>query len=218
METLERMDAFFENRLAGYDEHMRTAIEGAAEFYAFTAKQLPVEPGCEILDLGCGTGLELEAYFPRNPRARITGIDLSSAMLRALEQKFPGKQLELIHGSYFDVPFGERRYSAALSVESLHHFTEGQKLFLYRKLHGSLKEDGFFILTDYFAQSREEEAAFFSALERQKREQQITDGAFYHFDTPLTPEHEMAVLQQAGFSDVRILGSWGPTHTIKAAY
>lgn len=65
---LERMDRFFENRLAGYDEHMRTNIEGAAEFYRYTAKQLPVEAESKVLDLGCGTGLELEEYFPLNPK------------------------------------------------------------------------------------------------------------------------------------------------------
>lgn len=41
---LERMDIFFENRLTGYDEHMLTNIEGADEFYKFTAKQLPMKP------------------------------------------------------------------------------------------------------------------------------------------------------------------------------
>ena len=30
---LEKMDSFFENRVAGYDEHMLTEIEGADEFY-----------------------------------------------------------------------------------------------------------------------------------------------------------------------------------------
>lgn len=35
---LEKMDKFFENRLSGYDEHMLTTIEGANEFYKFTAK------------------------------------------------------------------------------------------------------------------------------------------------------------------------------------
>lgn len=56
---LEEMASFFENRLAGYDEHMMTEIEGAAAFYAFTASLLP-DGACDVLDLGCGTGLELE--------------------------------------------------------------------------------------------------------------------------------------------------------------
>ena len=57
---LERMDEFFDRRLEGYDKHMLTEIESAQEFYLFTAACLPDTPGCALLDLGCGTGLELE--------------------------------------------------------------------------------------------------------------------------------------------------------------
>lgn len=90
---LEKMDKFFENRLSGYDEHMLSAIVGAKEFYKFTAEKLPIEPHAEILDLGCGTGLELEEYFLLNPTVHITGIDLSHAMLEKLNEKFPVKNL-----------------------------------------------------------------------------------------------------------------------------
>ena len=151
---LEKMDQFFEKRLEGYEEHMLSGIEGAGEFYPFTAGLLPASGRCEVLDLGCGTGLELKEYFLRSPKARVTGIDLSEAMLGALAEQFPDRcadgRLRLICGSYFDVPFGTERYDAAVSVESLHHFTPEQKLPLYRKLRQSLKESGFFILTDYF--------------------------------------------------------------------
>ena len=57
---LEKMSDFFEVRLDGYDEHMKSNIESATEFYPFTAKMLPAIAICHILDLGCGTGLELE--------------------------------------------------------------------------------------------------------------------------------------------------------------
>ncbi len=147
---LEEMAAFFENRIEGYDEHMMTAIEGAAEFYKFTAAQLPLEKSKEILDLGCGTGLELVEYFSLNPFANVWGIDLSEKMLSALENKFPNKKLNLICGSYFDVSFENDRFDAAVSVESLHHFTAEQKRSLYRKLRDSLKANGYFILTDFF--------------------------------------------------------------------
>ena len=75
-QAIKDLKDFFENRLDGYDEHMMTNIEAADEFYPFTAKQLPTTENCHILDLGCGTGLELEKYYLLNPSARITGIDL----------------------------------------------------------------------------------------------------------------------------------------------
>ena len=62
---------------------------------------LPADNGTCVLDLGCGTGLELEEYFRLNPDASVTGIDLSDAMLNALSSKFPNRKLSLIQGSYF---------------------------------------------------------------------------------------------------------------------
>lgn len=85
---LEKMSDFFENRLDGYDEHMKMNIWSADKFYPFTAKCLPIQENCRVLDLGCGTGLELEEYFLLNPSAKITGIDLSQGMLSALRKKF----------------------------------------------------------------------------------------------------------------------------------
>lgn len=214
---LEKMDKFFEARLDGYEEHMLTNIESAAEFYPFTADCLPDTPEARILDLGCGTGLELNWYFRRNPTAKVTGIDLSQGMLAALREKFPDRDLTLICGNYFDVPFGESAFDAAVSVESLHHFSQDEKIPLYAKLCGALKSGGYFILADYFSASDEEEQASFAELAGLKAEQGITDNAFYHFDTPLTVQHETDALRAAGFSSVEVLNSWGATYTIKAS-
>ena len=213
---LEKMSDFFEARLAGYDEHMLTNIKSADEFYPFTAKLLPAFEGCHILDLGCGTGLELQEYFAQNPSAQVTGIDLSEGMLSELKRKFASKDITLILGSYFDVPLGERVFDAAVSVESLHHFTKQEKLRLYRKLHAALKEDGYFVLTDYFALSDDEEQMHRQNLLTLKKEQGITDDALYHYDTPLTVKHETQALTEAGFASVEVLSNWGATYTIKA--
>ena len=213
---LEKMDAFFEARLAGYDDHMLTEIEGAREFYPFTADCLPKVPGASVLDLGCGTGLELQFYFALNPAARVTGIDLSKGMLDALGKKFPGKDLTLVQASYFDCPLEEAAFHAAVSVESLHHFTQEQKTGLYRKLHAALKDGGYFVLTDYFAPDDAYEAFYFGELRRLKAEAGIADDAFYHYDTPLTVAHETQALLAAGFSRVEDVKAWGATHTLIA--
>ena len=217
MIRLEKMDDFFAARIDGYDEHMRRDIDGASGFYAYTASLLPKAAGSRVLDLGCGTGLELEEYFSLNPDAKVTGIDLSEAMLNALKAKFPEKELELIHASYFDAPFGENCYDAAVSVESLHHFPAEMKATLYEKLHAALKADGIFVLTDYFAESEELEKEYFQNLETLKREQGLPDGEMYHYDTPLLAEHEADILRRAGFRDVRLMRKWGEsTYTVLA--
>jgi tRNA (cmo5U34)-methyltransferase len=213
---LEKMAEFFDARLEGYEEHQLTCIDSAQEFYPYTAACLPQAPGTEILDLGCGTGLELEAYFAAVPAAKVTGVDLAPGMLTVLQQKFPEKDLTLIQGSYFNVPFGEDRFDAAVSVESLHHFTREEKIPLYAKLLKALKPEGFFILTDYFSLSDEEETVHRQELIRLKKEQGLPENEFYHYDTPLTVEHEKEALLAAGFSSVKVLKNWGATYTLKA--
>ena len=213
---LEKMDDFFTARVDGYDEHMKSNIEGASKFYNFTAALLPMEKDKSILDLGCGTGLELEELFQMNPYAKVTGIDLTEAMLETLKAKFPDKDITAVCGSYFDVPFGEEVFDAAVSVESLHHFTKEQKLPLYKKLNKALKPGGYFILTDYFAESEEEEVFYGQELLRIRKEQELPDGVFYHYDTPLTVEHEKEALLEAGFTRVEVLNNWESTSTLRA--
>ena len=212
---LEKMSDFFEARLDGYDEHMMTNIESATEFYPFTAKMLPAFENCHILDLGCGTGLELEEYYLLCPSAKVTGIDLSQGMLSALKRKFTDKDISLIVGSYFDIPLGEDVFDAAVSVESLHHFTKEEKIPLYAKLHTALKRNGYFILTDYFSLSDSEENLHRQNLIALKAERGIYDNEFYHYDTPLTVKHETEALLEAGFSNVEVLNHWGATYTLK---
>jgi len=124
-----------------------TCIESAEEFYSYTASCLPQKAQSCILDLGCGTRLELERYFLLNPSAKVTGIDLAPGMLNTLKSKFADKEITLILGSYFEVDLGINKFDAAVSVESLHHFTKSEKIPLYTNLQRALKDDG------YFAQS-----------------------------------------------------------------
>ena len=46
---LEKMGEFFDARIEGYEEHQLTTIDDAAEFYPFTAGQLPQTPGARAV-------------------------------------------------------------------------------------------------------------------------------------------------------------------------
>lgn len=210
---LEEMAAFFEKRLDGYEEHMRKNIAFAQDFYPETARVLPLKAGMHLLDLGCGTGLELDEIYRICPSVHTTGIDLCLPMLEALKQKPYAHQLHLIHGSYFDVPFPENYFDAAVSVESLHHFTPERKLPLYEKIYTSLNKDGIYVETDYVATDTAEERFYFSEYARLSQNAQPGD---FHYDTPLTPEHTMTLLKQAGFESVSLYKQYENTAVIVA--
>ena len=81
-EPPERMDAFFTARIDDYEEHMQIWAEAYRRF----AQLLPPEPG-KVLDLGVGTGLELDEIWAINPAISVTGVDMSQAMLDLLYRK-----------------------------------------------------------------------------------------------------------------------------------
>lgn len=209
MKPIEEMSAFFTKRVEGYDEHMIANIEGMAEAYAQVAALLP-EGTHTLLDLGCGTGLELEGIFARFSQASVTGIDLTQAMLDALAQKYAGRNLHLICGSYFDVDFGTARYSAAVSVESLHHFTHDEKRGLYQRVCRALASGGRYIEADYIAATQAEEDMHFARRDALLAEMGRPDG-FFHYDTPCTADNQLRLLREAGFARVQLAWQCGCT-------
>ena len=55
--------------------------------------------------------------------------------------------------------------------------------------------------------SEEEEHFHRTELHHMKRDQNIVDETFYHYDTPLTVEYEKEAFTNAGFSSVSVLNS-----------
>jgi tRNA (cmo5U34)-methyltransferase len=202
---LEPMADFFTARLDGYEEHMsKIGDRGYDKF----AQLLPVSTK-KLLDLGCGTGLELDWIFQRLPDISVTGIDLAQAMLDKLKQKHPDKDLTLICGNYFDVKLANNAYDTVISYQSLHHFSHATKVGLYRKIRKSLKPGGVYIEGDYMVDEQSQEDEFFAENARVRREQNIPEGEFYHFDTPCTVDNQIRMLKQAGFAPVEFVGRFG---------
>ena len=71
-------------------------------------------------------------------------------------------------------------------------------------------------MTDYFAELLEQEEFFRQELMRLRKEQNLPDNVFFHYDTPLTVEHETEALLEAGFSAVEVKEHWGSTYTLIA--
>ena len=198
---LERMTDFFENRIDEYEEHM-LSISHIRNGYKKLAKLIPSDSE-KLLDLGCGTGLELVEIFKQNPEIKVTGIDLTQGMLNKLIKKFPDKIIEIINASYFDYDFGINKYDVIISYQTLHHFEYKEKTKLYEKLFKALTSEGQYIECDYMVFKQEEEDFYFSENRKLRKENGIKEDEFYHYDIPYTVENQIKMLKKSGFQSVK---------------
>jgi len=206
---VEKMAEFFDRRAASYEEHMRRSVAEFDEFYRSVAEAIArTKEPIAILDLGCGTGLELGFIFDRAPNCRITAVDLSSEMLAKLSEKHAEKagQITLVQASFLEFPIGQGRWDYIVSVMAMHHLTPEEKLPLYRAIHKGLKPGGFYIEGDYVVTKGEEEELFKRYAEFRRMHPEVANGA-YHIDIPFSPETQLRLLLDAGFAEVEVAWS-----------
>ena len=182
----EEMSAFFTRRLAHYED---VHLGNWGELYAHIA---------DFFDGG------LEAVYRRFPEAAVTGIDLSGDMLAKAREKFAGRGFRGIEADYFVHPFPAGAFDAALSFETLHHFPFEKKGQIYEKLFQALKNGGYYIECDYVACCQEEEDLCRERMARARARSALPEDVFLHVDTPLTLEHQVELMERAGFR-VRVL-------------
>jgi tRNA (cmo5U34)-methyltransferase len=201
------MGAFFDDKASTYDDHQKETIHDFLYRHTVVAGAIEeTSRDLRILDLGCGTGIELEMILARATNARITCIDISGGMLKELKRKYADslKPLEVIQGSFLDIPFREEHYEYVVSVLAMHHFTYPQKLDLYARIRKTLLSGGMYIEGDYYQTSKEEK----QHLER--HQQFLETGAIspdtgYHIDIPFSVARQRQVLLEAGFLNVEVL-------------
>lgn len=84
-EPAEDMNGFFAARVDTYEAHMSVWDKA----YGRVAELTPGDCG-PLLDLGCGTGLELDRIFARWPELAVTGVDLCAACWKSCVRSMPG--------------------------------------------------------------------------------------------------------------------------------
>ncbi len=219
--TAEPMAAFFDVRAEGYEAHMRhnrdldRLYEAAAEHIQQT--DAPIA----ILDLGCGTGMELASVLKRAPNARVTCVDVSAGMLDLLRQAYADRleQITVVQASYLDWPYPKESFDYALSTYSLHHFLPERKTAIYRNILAALKNGGLYLEADYMVREKEMTEAL-----RQYHEHMAALGGEtgdYHIDIPFTPQVQLQLLRDAGFAcatvELEDLDSPRPSAVLRAA-
>jgi RimJ/RimL family protein N-acetyltransferase/phospholipid N-methyltransferase len=205
MSFAEEMGAFFDRRAAGYEAHM-SKIGHDHKTYQCAVAALPrTDWPLKILDLGCGTGLELKYLFERIPNTHVTCIDLSEKMLAILAGNYQSQaaQLEIIQDSYLTWEYPEAEYEGVVSVNTMHHLPQEEKIGLYDKIRRSLKPGGIYIESDFMV----DQAMMEQYQARYKRitgDLPIQQNGYYHIDIPFTVEVQKGLLLKAGFNEVNV--------------
>lgn len=99
-----------------------------------------VEEGKDVLDIACGTGTLFPFYRERNVKS-VTGIDISSEMVKIAKSKFP--ETEIICGDAEEYLFN-KAFDVIMIYNAFPHFPNPERLI--KNLSGHLKENGRFII------------------------------------------------------------------------
>lgn len=98
-----------------------------------------------ILDIGCGTGTLLSLIMSKNSNINVSGIDLSSEMIKLAAVKL-GEVADLRDGDSEELPWDDNSFEIVVSTHSFHHYPNPSKVI--DEMYRVLKPDGYLIITD----------------------------------------------------------------------
>ena len=108
-------------------------------------RMFPSGPGMAILDVGCGTGRQLDLY--RRYRCRLYGIDSSAAMLDVARRRL-GDAAHLRLGDASRLPYENRTFDLVLCTFVLHGMDHQVRLDAVKEMMRVMKDGGRILLTD----------------------------------------------------------------------
>ncbi|MGE5286273.1 MAG: class I SAM-dependent methyltransferase [Micromonosporaceae bacterium] len=111
-------------------------------------KMFPPHEGMEVLDVGCGTGIQLASY--QHAGCRITGIDASPAMLEVARRRL-GKEASLHLGDAARMPYPDRAFDLVLAATVLHEMPPTARTATLGEMKRVLRAGGRILLVDFEA-------------------------------------------------------------------
>lgn len=122
-----------DNKNHWYDGHFYDRIIAPNQDRLFANIKNMIEPGCVLLDVGCGTGRM--AFQLENHCGYIKGIDLSDKNIALAKENLGGenKKIEFVHGNALELNDG-RKYDYAVLTYVIHEMDYQDRISLLKGL------------------------------------------------------------------------------------
>ena len=102
--------------------------------------------GMRVLEVGCGTGLNLRLY--QEAECEIHGIDLSPSMVNAASKKL-GEQADIRVGDASQMPYHDNSFDLVVGMFTLHEMPGSIRLPVINEIARVMKMDGRLLLVDF---------------------------------------------------------------------
>ena len=159
------------------------------EFLTFKVDQFAVEPGMDILDLGCGTGILFDLLRRRvGESGTVTGVDFSLQMAKKALRNFPFDNVNVVDGDVTSLPFRTDLFDMAVSFSSFSNFSDKPQAL--QEIHRVLKNGSKFYIIHLFSSS--------DLADRHKR----LGGVIKNDELPT--QAEMKKMMAGGFEQIKI--------------
>ncbi|MCP4755429.1 MAG: class I SAM-dependent methyltransferase [Proteobacteria bacterium] len=201
------MGDFFDRVAHDYDVVHTSHIDRGEEHYlALSSPIAPTMAGLKMLNIGCGTGLELAGVLKKIPNAHIHCIDLSRKMLDILEKRYRSgaHSISTELGSYLNYEYPPNEYDYVMASGTLHHLLDEEKLDLYPRLLNSMMDGGCLIVGDYFVSAAEAKNHLDTYRGLLSKGIDLKRGK-YHIDIPTTCDNEKTLLSRSGFGNTETI-------------
>lgn len=106
----------------------------------------PPRQGMKVLDMGCGTGSQLQLY--QRAKCEVTGVDSSPAMLQRARHRF-GDTARLDMQEADPSPYSTGSFDLVLLSMVLHELDEVQRVAVLREAKRVAKRDGRILVLEY---------------------------------------------------------------------
>jgi len=143
---LEKNKNAYEKISQNFSDSRQTLWSGMDTFLQY------VSDGDSVLDAGCGNGRIVQLFDTK--KIEYIGCDNNEKLLDLARSRHPEKKF--VQGDLLNLPFGNEKFDVVFCIAALHHIpSEDYRKKAMKEFHRVLKDDGFFIMTNWNRYTRQ---------------------------------------------------------------